>query len=133
MQTSRVVVSRSACTAPPKLRCSAGLSPAQCMSPLLPALSPAGSNEHAALGCGQLPGALPYAATPCRVETSQPWQQVVAGHRTACAINNTGGLFCCELHVPGPSTGASTGARYGGSASRTALGVPFASQARPKD
>ncbi|KAL4419069.1 hypothetical protein ABPG77_010348 [Micractinium sp. CCAP 211/92] len=53
-----------------------------------------GSNEHAALGCGQLPGALPYAATPCRVESSQPWQQVVAGHRTACAINNTGGLFC---------------------------------------
>ncbi|KAL4439870.1 hypothetical protein ABPG75_002871 [Micractinium tetrahymenae] len=53
-----------------------------------------GSNAHAALGCGQLPDALPFTATPCRVSASQPWQQVVAGQRTACAINNTGGLFC---------------------------------------
>lgn len=121
----------SACTVPPKRRRSASLSLAPCMSPSLPAKPPAGSNEHAALGCGHLPGALPYAATPCRVESSQPWQQVVAGHRTACAINNTGGLFCCELCVcAGPALGPAL-ALLVATRFNTAW-VPYASQARPK-
>lgn len=71
--------------------------PARRAPPTQHAAPHAGSNEHAALGCGQLPDVLPATATPCRVEAGQPWQQVVAGQRTACAVNNTGGLFCCEL------------------------------------
>ena len=53
-----------------------------------------GSNAAGALGCGQAPAGLPWAAAPCRVESANSWLQLAAGVAAACGIKADGSLWC---------------------------------------